>query len=45
MEVGVVACNRLMKVASEGAVSIRDSSHRGASVAGTPGHTGGGTPG
>ena len=26
MDVGVVACNRLMKVASEGAVSIRDSS-------------------
>ena len=28
MDVGVVACNRLMKVASEGAVSIHDSSHR-----------------
>ena len=31
MEVGVEACSRLMKVASEGAVSIRDSSHRGIS--------------
>ena len=31
MDVGVVACNRLMKVASEGGVSICDSSHRGIS--------------